>query len=159
MLKGVGDMPSFVQMENCMRKDHRRLRAVSKASPDVLCAMARTRALEQEDERKRRRLLAEDNKRRLTAEKLKKEVADAHAELKKKKDQILDLEGQLVAKHAIKNFALSSLGYERHNCGGPSGRKQRLELLDRLASLGNGLSPAQRNDWPWFKAAWVEKDD
>ena len=60
----------------------------------------------------------------------------------------------MVVKHAIKNFTLSSLGHERHNCGVASGRTQRLELLDRLASLGNGLSPAQRNDWPWFKAAW-----
>ena len=64
-------MPTVVAMESSIRKEHRRLRAVSKESPDVLCAMARTRALEQEEERKRRRLLADDNKRRLTAEKLK----------------------------------------------------------------------------------------
>ena len=30
-------------------------------------------------------------------------------------------------------------------------------MLDRLAHLGVGLSPPQRNDWSWFKAAWDEK--
>ena len=61
ILKSVGDMPSVVAIENSMRKEHRRMRAVGKESPDVLAAMARTRALEQDAERKRRRLLDEDN--------------------------------------------------------------------------------------------------
>ena len=30
-------------------------------------------------------------------------------------------------------------------------------MLDRLASLGVGLSPGQRNDWAWFKTAWDTK--
>ena len=34
------------------------------------------------------------------------------------------------------------------------GRKNRHEVLDRLSRLGTGLSPEQRNDWPWFKAEW-----
>ena len=29
-------------------------------------------------------------------------------------------------------------------------------MMDRLASLGAGLTPAQRNDWSWFKTAWDE---
>ena len=35
--------------------------------------------------------------------------------------------------------------------------KNRFEVLDRLAQQGSGLSPAQRNDWLWFKDAWDNK--
>ena len=77
--------------------------------------------------------------------------------MKKKKNEILKLEGLLAERHAIRNFPLSSLGHEARNCGGPSGRKRRLEVLDRLVSLGNGLSPAQKNDWSWFQRAWDER--
>ena len=27
-------------------------------------------------------------------------------------------------------------------------------MLDRLVRLGQGISPAQRNDFAWFKEAW-----
>ena len=37
------------------------------------------------------------------------------------------------------------------------GRKRRHEVLDRLARLGPGLTPAQRNDFVWFKDAWDKK--
>ena len=38
--------------------------------------------------------------------------------------------------------------------GGAAAKKNRLEVLDRLARLGQGLSPAQKNDFKWFKEAW-----
>ena len=30
-------------------------------------------------------------------------------------------------------------------------------VLERLARLGRGITPAQRNDFPWFKERWDEK--
>ena len=30
-------------------------------------------------------------------------------------------------------------------------------MLDRLVRLGQGISPAQRNDYAWFKDAWDGK--
>ena len=38
-----------------------------------------------------------------------------------------------------------------------AGAKARHEVLDRLARLGEGISPAQRNDYAWFKKAWDKK--
>ena len=38
--------------------------------------------------------------------------------------------------------------------GDPKENKNRFDVLDRLAHLNVGLSPGQRNDWPWFKDAW-----
>ena len=39
---------------------------------------------------------------------------------------------------------------------GARAQKARFEVLDRLVHFGVGLSPQQRNDWPWFKEAWDE---
>ena len=29
-----------------------------------------------------------------------------------------------------------------------------MEVLDRMARTGAGLSPGQRNDWAWFVTSW-----
>ena len=36
-------------------------------------------------------------------------------------------------------------------------RKNRFQLMDRIASVGAGLSAEQRNDWTWFKETWDKK--
>ena len=59
----------------------------------------------------------------------------------------------LQANHAIKQYSLEDLGKGRKRGGGVVARKRRWEVLDRLARLGQGLSPAQRNDSGWFKDA------
>ena len=33
-------------------------------------------------------------------------------------------------------------------------QKKKLEVLDRMARLGPGLSEAQKNDFAWWKEAW-----
>ena len=33
----------------------------------------------------------------------------------------------------------------------------RYEVLEKMAKLGSGLIPAQKNDWAWFREAWDEK--
>ena len=60
----------------------------------------------------------------------------------------------LETKHAIKQYSLEDLGKGRSRGGGVAAKKNRWEVLDRLARLGQGLSPAQRNDFKWFKEAW-----
>ena len=85
------------------------------------------------------------------------DVAEAHAALKKKQNEIQRLEVELEAKHTCRNFPLASLGHEKKNCGGAKGWASRLEVLGRLACLGNGLSQQQKNDWAWWKEAWDEQ--
>ena len=60
----------------------------------------------------------------------------------------------LQAKHAIKHVSLEDLGKGRSRGGGVFAKRRRWEVLDRLSRLGQGLSPAQRNDLTWFKNAW-----
>ena len=60
----------------------------------------------------------------------------------------------LETKHAIKQFSLEDLGKGRGRGGGAAAKKRRWGVLDRLARLGQGLSPGQRNDFSRFKDAW-----
>ena len=57
-------------------------------------------------------------------------------------------------RHAIKTFTLDALGEGNDSAGGLKARKNRFEVLDRLARNGAGLSAGQKNDWPWFKETW-----
>ena len=105
-------------------------------------------------ERKRRLMLQEDKKRALTAAKINEEAKAAKARLKKRKREIENAEAVLEAKHAVTQYPLEELGKGRSRGGGVAAKKRRWEVLDRLARLGQGLSPAQRNDFKWFKEAW-----
>jgi len=57
-------------------------------------------------------------------------------------------------KRAVKAFSLYELDEGRPRGGGAEGKRNRAQVLDRLARLGQGISPAQRNDFAWFKDAW-----
>ena len=61
----------------------------------------------------------------------------------------------LEANHATNQFSLEDLdkGAKMKRCV-EAAKKRRWKVLDRLARLGQGLPPAQRNDFGWFKGAW-----
>ena len=98
--------------------------------------------------------MQEEKKRAQTAAKLNEEAKAAEARLKKRKREIENAEDVLEAKHAVNQFSLEDLGKGRSRGGKVVAKKRRLEVLDRLARLGQGLSPEQRNDFGWFKEAW-----
>ena len=59
----------------------------------------------------------------------------------------------LETKHAIKQFSPEDVGKGRGRGGGAAAKMRRWGVLDRLARLGQGLSPGQRKDVNWFKDA------
>ena len=90
---------------------------------------------------------------RLTAARLKEQAL-----LKKRKQEIADAEELLETRHAMKTYSLDDLGQGgARGRGGPSqAKKRRIEVLTRLAHIGHGVSPEQKNDFSWWKAAWDE---
>ena len=66
------------------------------------------------------------------------------------------MEGIRACKHAMKSFTPQELGEGSQNAGGAKARSRRFEVLDRLAPLRAGLSPAQKNDWQWDQAMVTE---
>ena len=152
-LERVGAVALAANVVKEQRKEARRMRKLSAQDPGVLVALQRDRDQEAAEERKRLRLLDEmrDKHHALSATNLQlKETEDL---LKTKKRALLDVEQALEAKRAVKAFSLSELGEGRP----AAGAKARHEVLDRLARLGEGISPAQRNDYAWFKKAWDKK--
>ena len=84
-------------------------------------------------------------------------VRRAKAELRKTKQEIADAEALLETKHAIKTYSVEDLGEGRSRGGAAAAKKRRLEVLDRMARLGTGLSPSQKNDFSWWKESWDAK--
>ena len=62
----------------------------------------------------------------------------------------MSLEGVLESKHARKRYTPESLGQGKAGGGKAADRNLRYEVLERIASLGTGLTPAQSNDWKWL---------
>jgi hypothetical protein len=156
-LKACGAVASIVHLENEIRKEKRRQRNFCTESPAVAAALARQRDAQDVEILRQRRLAAELNAKSLTAAKVQKQIVEANALLNKRKAELLELENLLESKHAVKRFSVESLGQGNAKGGGAAARKRRFEVLDRLARVGAGLSPGQKNDWTWFKDAWDEK--
>ena len=88
----------------------------------------------------------------LTAAQLKEEAKRHTALLKKRKLELKSAENVLETTGTVKHYSLGELG--KGGGGKVAAKKRRWEILDRLARLGQGLSPAQRNDFGWFKETW-----
>ena len=152
-LHGIGNMSMISHMTNEIKKEQRKLRSIGNDDPAILNAMARMRESEAARDRKRRLTLEEDNARLLTASKLRKDIVDANALLKKRNKELKDAESLLEAKHSVKKYSLEDLGKGKKGCGGAKGKGNRWAVLDRLARH-SALSAEHKNDFPWFKEAW-----
>ena len=100
------------------------------------------------------RVLAGANARTFTASKLNQELTVASGTLNQRARELLEAENLADMNHTVHTFLLEDLGHGRSRGGGASGHKRRLNVLDRLARLGRGLSPAQRNDSSWWTDSW-----
>ena len=67
------------------------------------------------------------------------------------------MESVRASRHAIKTFTLEALGAGSHNAGGAKAKRNRFDVLDRLARIKVGLSAGQKNDWPIFKETWDQE--
>ena len=128
------------------------MRQRTKEDPDLLIALAHTMDMEAAETVARKRRVDEANANTLSIKKVHKAITEANAQLRSTRHAILDAEKVLQAKHAAKIFTIEDLGG-----GGGRGKKQRLELLDRMSKIGAGLAAQQRNDFEWFKKQWDTK--
>ena len=156
-LMAYGLVGAAATIEKYIRKEKRRIREISREDPDVLVAVARVKDRDRAAENRERILTQEANEKMMTKRKLMREIKDADAILKKKKQQIADEEHIADARQTVKSVRLSFLGDQIKNCGGVVCRKRRDEVLDRISKMGTGLSPSQKNEWAWFKEAWQGK--
>ena len=102
-------------------------------------------------------MVSHTNMLELRKQKVEEELLEAQAELARKKAKLEEMKKISETAVAVKRFTPPMLG-EGHPTGGTVAmRKQRFELMDRIAALGSGLSPGQRNDWTWFKENWDKK--
>ena len=137
----------------------RRQRKLSSETPVVAEAFKRQRLAEEQEFMEMQLRVRRDKDRRKEAQTAVAEKAAAQDELRKAKKAIRDMESKLACDAAMKTFSIEMFGAGHPKAGGQTARKNRFEVLDRLAG-GNGagakLSPSQRNDFDWFKHNWDE---
>ena len=138
-------------------KQRRRLRALCREDDGVALALQDRKRHADEQAQLVVRRTEEASKMHLTAKRIKAQVHAADQELNRKRAALKELEDALEVKHAMKTFTPEFLGQGQKEAGGAKGHKARMDVLDRLATLGSKLSPEQRNNWAWFKTAWDAK--
>ena len=153
----IGAVASAQTIEREIRTLLRSRRAMIAEDDAVADAFLKRRQAEAAETTRKRRLADHLNQTVYTAKKAKEEHLAAVAALKKVKDDIKRSEAHLECQHAMKSFTPHSLGAGLPNGGGVNARKMRFEVLDRMARIGSGLSPAQRNDFAVFKQSWDAK--
>ena len=157
VLTQYGAMPMVGVLELEVKKEQRRQRIAANEAPAVAAALADLEAAKAADERRHRLAIQDVNRRAKENAELQKAADEAKALLKKRKRELLSLEGVLESKHALKRYTPESLGQGKPRGGKAAEQKLRYEVLERIASLGTGLTPAQKNDWRWFRETWDAK--
>jgi len=153
-LRAIGSVRGVQCIEAEIQKERRKERILVKQSPAVAEAFSRLRRAEEQDADRKRRLAAEQDEKKREAAKAIKDRDAAVAEVKRSRRMIQEMESIRATTHAVKTFTVDALGAGSPNAGGAKAKKNRYDVLDRLARLKAGLSAGQKNDWPWFKEAW-----
>jgi hypothetical protein len=156
-LRAIGSVRGVQAIESELAKERRKVRQLVTASPAVADAFWRLRRAEDQERLTNKRIADQHRERKRDATKAIADRDTAVAELRETRRKIHDMESIGACRHAIKTFTLEALGEGNGNAGGPKARKNRFEVLDRLARIRAGLSAGQKNDWPWFKEAWDQE--
>lgn len=135
------------------KKEERRIREMSRENNSVLQALAEHQLAQDAEDRKRQRQVDDANAQTLRLKDIRRQVEKKSAELAQKRRAIAEAEEVLQARQSMRTYSLGELGHGRSG-GQAQAKKNRASVLDRLARCGGGLSPAQKNDFGWFKEAW-----
>ena len=153
-LAEVEDMLRRVGMEklaqNCrqqQRQQKKRLRELAREGAEVLRALTAQRDHEAAVAAKRRRLALEANDNTKALHDIKKQIREADAALRAKKEAAVAVEAALANKHAVAQWKPEEFKV----------KKNRMAALDRLARGKGALSDEQRGEWAWFKTHWDEE--
>ena len=154
MVKETGSIALAQACESEKHKTQKRLRDLGREDADVLMALDVLKLNEDQEFQRKRQRIADANKCTKALMNMRKELAVASSTLRKRQRQILEAEGVLHMKHAVRKYDPSEFGHGLKNLGGAPCRKNRLEVLSKVSRVGRGLSVAQRAEFDWFKEAW-----
>ena len=153
ILAEMKDPAIDVTMARAMHREASRAKRHFQADPGVVTALEKRRKAEEgEDLRKRLAVqeemmqVAETKKIRVAAAKAKQELAKARKDLREASDAV-------AAENALRTFSLADLGKGHRSGGTAEHRRNRKDILHRVAQRGQ-FTAQQRNDWAWFAKEW-----
>ena len=148
----TGQLKVVQHMERYVSTLKRRQLALSSETPVVADAFKRQRLAEEQEFRDKTLMIKQTKELRKNAQTAVAAKQTALAAFAKAKRAQEDLETKHACSAAIKTFSMETLGANDSKAGGPRARRDRFEVLDRLARLGADLSPF--HDFEWWKHAW-----
>ena len=137
-LRAIGCVRGVQVLESMLAKEQREVRELVNESPAVADAFLRLRRAEDQERFTNKRMTDQHRARKRDAETALSDRRAAVAELRETKRKIQELESICASKHAIRSFTMEALGEGWANSGGAKGRKNRCEVLDRLARIRAG---------------------
>ena len=155
-VKATGQLRAAQHLEREMATLKRRQREICSDSAVVLDAFKRLRTAEEAEFRERARIVKQTKALRQSAQKAIHDKKAAVAALSQAKGRLQKEETKLACGAAIKTFSLCMLGANDAKAGGAQARKNRWEVLNRLARNGAALSAQQQNDFDLWKRCWDE---
>ena len=145
MLRNVGMQKLAQDCREQQHKQKKRLRELAGEDKGVLRALTAQRDHDAAVAAKRRRLALEANDRTKALHDLKKQLREAEAALRAKKEAAV-----------AERLWLTSTPRRSGNPRSSRSQKNRMAALDRLARGKGVLSEEQRGEWAWFKTHWDE---
>jgi hypothetical protein len=139
---------------NAIDAERRRLRHLTNEHPDVARQLVRRQDAEAARQLKRRRELDELNQQQRTKKRLLAEAREEEKKVSAARQKMRDLEDTVVLKTEMSTYTPEMLGYNAPHPTAKVFRDKRHSVLNKLSKLGQGLSPAQRTDFAWWKEAW-----
>ena len=150
-LRAWGDLAGAAFMENQLGKERRRVRESAREDPGVQRALVEFEEAREAQLRREKYEREREASRKSELRRLGNEVGRVRKLLKAEQAKLADAQEAIDLKYEVKRVGLYELGQGQRSCGGVEGRKGRLAVLTRAATLGAGLSRAQKADFEWFK--------
>lgn len=122
-LRAVGQFGAMHALEIELAKERKKQRAIIKMSPAFAATFRQRREIDEQESLRKRRLVAEQNRRELNAATMKTELERASQELKKREIEFQEYGNIAETRHAMETFTVGALGQGCTNAGGVHAKK------------------------------------
>ena len=140
-------------VQRVMHMETKRFNQRNKTDPAVRQELQDLVDAEDAHIRRERAALQEHMRQIKEKDRVRRELAEVTARLKKTRQLNREAEAVVAARAQIKAYSLEMLGKGKKNAGGQQYHKTRMEVMERLRRVAT-LTPQQTADWQYFKTEW-----
>ena len=153
LVADLNDPAINLMMSKIFLAEERRATGRLQEDPEIVAALEARKVDDDAKLQQQRRALQEELDKVADAKKAAAEAKNAQEHLKKVRSQLKEAQDIKATRETLRTFSVDMLGEGKLRGGGAMAKKNRMEVLQRLASHAT-LTPQDRNDWSWFIEEW-----